>query len=81
MNGNIICPKCKVFVKNLSKHLERNRCEAVKERRLFRKENKESKATVGNFSKSIGVRGDRTDKRKGIVKKDKKLGVDLNEDV
>ncbi len=63
------CKKCGVVVNNINKHLARNRCEAVKFRREWRKEIK-ADTTIGKQN-SLGARGTRTKKRNNLEGSDK----------
>jgi hypothetical protein len=57
------CKKCKAWVKDLSDHLRRNRCEAVIARR---------EARGMNIGQTLGTRGKRTANRNENKKSEKK---------
>lgn len=61
------CENCGVWTTDIKRHLERDRCEAVENRRLYRKEIKQkgNNMSVVGTTLVLGPRGERTLRREG----------------
>lgn len=74
MKTKVKCKKCGVFVSDIKRHKERERCEAVENRRLYRSDIKKSGDKTKAIKEILGSRGERTARRQGKTTNKKTRG-------